>query len=86
MATGDIPIKLMTCWLTILTAALCYILSSRCVGLWSAAGLVARLMCILSCSVHKCCCRECALAIKQLQNPLCPICRQSIQAFILNFY
>ena len=37
-------------------------------------------------SVHKCCCRECAMAIKQLQDPTCPMCRQKIDHFILNFY
>ncbi|EIE20917.1 hypothetical protein COCSUDRAFT_54275 [Coccomyxa subellipsoidea C-169] len=38
-------------------------------------------------SVHKCCCRECARAIKQSQKtPLCPMCRAPIDGFIMNFY
>ncbi|KAK9909290.1 hypothetical protein WJX75_000074 [Coccomyxa subellipsoidea] len=38
-------------------------------------------------SVHKCCCRECAKAIKQSsKTPLCPLCRQPIDSFIMNFY
>jgi hypothetical protein len=37
-------------------------------------------------SVHKCCCRECAMALKSSPHPLCPVCRAPIEHVILNFY
>ena len=38
------------------------------------------------CSVHKCCCRECAAMIGQQPNKQCPVCRQPIQHVIMNFF
>ena len=37
-------------------------------------------------SVHKCCCRECAQALKATPHPTCPMCRAPIDHFIMNFY
>jgi hypothetical protein len=47
---------------------------------------VSRLLCVHARSVHKCCCRECAQALKNTRNPTCPMCRAPIEHFIMNFY
>lgn len=37
-------------------------------------------------SVHKCCCRECAVEVKNSRQPTCPLCRQAIDHVILAIY
>eukprot|EP00884_Botryococcus_braunii_P019148 jgi/Botrbrau1/5917/Bobra.0366s0091.2 len=37
-------------------------------------------------SVHKCCCRECAVEVKNSRHPTCPLCRQAIDHVILAIY
>eukprot|EP00873_Tetraselmis_striata_P026772 jgi/Tetstr1/447036/TSEL_034493.t1 len=37
-------------------------------------------------SVHKCCCKSCALGLKKRGILACPICRQEIQHILFNFY